>query len=217
MFVASSRRDSASCSKITRKAPTTLFVTLPLSPAFQVKMETRLILQPVACLFVYPSERPHISCLQLGCKWFSAFAGPPHWHRASCVSSRVGRKWSPHKPLLLLLSCARLSGRQPRVPLCEDQFGGSLPFVVFRLVVLPFPLPRRRPLSFPLGSFPRPSGHEQRTTKENISQRRTHLQKKDTSPERIPQVWRQSFTRAHTRNQFCNERNSASTGAKPLN
>ena len=88
MFVASSRRDSASCSKITRKAPTTLFVTLPLSPAFQVKMETRLILQPVACLFVYPSERPHISCLQLGCKWFSAFAGSPHWHRASCVSSR---------------------------------------------------------------------------------------------------------------------------------
>ena len=81
-----------------------------------------------------------------------------------CLES-VRRKWSPHKPLLLLLSCARLSGRQPRVPLCEDQFGGSLPFVVFRLVALPFPLPRRRPLSFPLGSFPRPSGHEQRTPK----------------------------------------------------
>ena len=26
--------------------------------------------------------------MNLGCKWFSAFSVPPHWHRASCVSSR---------------------------------------------------------------------------------------------------------------------------------
>ena len=96
-----------------------------------------------------------------------------------CLES-VRRKWSPHRPLLLFLSCARLSGRQPRVPLCEDQFGGSLPFVVFRLVVLPFPLPRRRPLSFPLGSSPRPSGHEQRAPKKTFPSDARTCQKKVT-------------------------------------
>ena len=72
------------------KEPNTLFVTLPLSPALQLKVETRLTLQPVACLFgFFPFERPHI--LHLCEPWVQVVLrvlGPPHWHRASCVSSR---------------------------------------------------------------------------------------------------------------------------------
>ena len=218
MFVASSRRDSASCSKITRKAPTTLFVTLPLSPAFQVKMETRLILQPVACLFVYPSERPHISFV---CSLGASGSPRSRAHRTGTVQvvSRVGSDASGARTSLSS-SCS----------VAQDSVGVSHGFLSVRISLevacpssssdwssCPFHCHGAEPLSFPLGSFPRPSGHEQRTPKKTSPSGARTCKKKNTSPERIPQVWRQSFTRARTRNQFCNERNSASTGAEPLN
>ena len=216
MFVASSRRDSASCSKITRKAPTTLFVTFPLSPAFQVKMETRLILQPVACLFVLSLRTAsYFICLQLGCKWFSAFAGPPHWHRASCVSSRSDA------------SGARTS-LSSSSSVAQDSVGVSHGFLSVRISLevacpssssdwSPCPFHCHGAEPFPFHWVPFHDHRDMSSAHQRKHLPAAHALAKKKSPERIPQVWRQSFTRARTRNQFCNERNSASTGAEPLN
>ena len=74
--------------------------------------------------------------------------------------------WRPHPtnlppPPHCFAQCAGLSGCQPRVLSLRIRF-------VLQQVILLFPLPRPRPLFFPMTFFPRPSRHEQRTKKNQI-------------------------------------------------